>query len=299
MQNRQQFKMVLQKGIREMVKFEVLNELTLKVTMDANESIHTKAGAMIGFQGDVKFDKELLGPGNNVVGQVLGQLARRFTGENLPLMKSSARCLSECYFANEAQHVVILNLNAGERIAVESESILAFTSNCQYGVMFLPLGAVSQRGLATSTITGPGQAAVLVDGNPIVLRGQCVVDPDAMVAFTGSQPSLGLDINWKNIIGQASGESYNMKFNDPGNIVIIQPNERKSGLDISMDGRRTGSRPASQSNMSVGGAVQETGNAIGGAGDVLSHVGGMLGGGSTAGSGSQGGLGGILGNLLR
>lgn len=90
-----------------------------------------------------------------------------------------------------------------------------------------------------------------------------------------------------------------MKFNDPGNIVIIQPNERKSGLDISMDGRRTGSRPASQSNMSVGGAVQETGNAIGGAGDVLSHVGGMLGGGSTAGSGSQGGLGGILGNLLR
>ncbi len=122
----------------------------------------------------MKFDKELLGPGSNVVGQVIGQLARRFTGENLPLMKASARCMSECYFANEAQHVVVLNLDAGERIAVESESILAFTTSCQYGVMFLPLGVISQKGLATSTITGPGQAAVLVDGNPIVLKGQAV-----------------------------------------------------------------------------------------------------------------------------
>ncbi len=129
------------------------------------------------------------------------------------------------------------------------------------------------------------------------VRGQCVVDPDAMVAFTGNQPTLGLDVSWKNIIGQASGESYNMKFNDPGNVVIIQPNERKSGLDISMDGRRTGSRPSSQNNMSVGSAVHETGNAIGGAGDVLSQAGRMLGGG--AGSGSQGGLGGILGSLFR
>lgn len=40
-----------------MAKFEVLNELTLKVTMETNESIHAKAGAMIGFQGDMKFDK--------------------------------------------------------------------------------------------------------------------------------------------------------------------------------------------------------------------------------------------------
>lgn len=280
-----------------MARFEVINELTLKVTMDVNESIH-KSGTMIGFQGDVKFDKELLGPGSNVVGQVIRQLARRFTGENLPLMKASARCMSECYFANEAQHVVVLNLNAGERIAVESESILAFTTSCQYGVMFLPLGTISQKGLATSTITEPGQAAVLVDGNPIVLKGQCVVDPDAMVAFTGSQPTLGLDIGWKNLIGQASGESYNMRFNDPGNVVIIQPNERKSGLDISMDGRRTGSRPSSQDNMTAGGTVREAGNAIGGAGDVLSQAGGMLGG-STPAGGSQGGLGGIIGNLFR
>ncbi len=158
--------------------------------------------------------------------------------------------------------------------------------------MFLPLGVISQKGLATSTITGPGQAAVLVDGNPIVLKGQCIVDPDAMVAFTGGQPTLGLDIGWKNIIGQASGESYNMKFNDPGNMVIIQPSERKSGLDISMDGRRTGSRPSSQNNMSVGSAVHETGNVISGAGDALSQAGSML-------SGSQGGLGSIIGNLFR
>ena len=46
-----------------MAYFEVVNELTLKVTFDNSERIHTKAGAMIGFQGELNFDKELLGPG--------------------------------------------------------------------------------------------------------------------------------------------------------------------------------------------------------------------------------------------
>ena len=37
--------------------------------------------------------------------------------------------------------------------------------------------------------------------------------------------------------------------------IIIQPNERTSGVDVSMDGRRTGSAPTSQSSagMNIGG----------------------------------------------
>ena len=35
-----------------MAFFEVVNELTLKVTMNPGEYIHTKSGAMIGFQGN-------------------------------------------------------------------------------------------------------------------------------------------------------------------------------------------------------------------------------------------------------
>ena len=267
---------------------ETVNELTLKVTMNPGEFLHTKCGAMIGFQGNLKFDKELLGPGQNVVGQVLGQLARRFTGENMPLMKATAHSQAVGYFAFEANHVVVMNMQPNERVCVESENLLAFTPSCQYGVMFLPLGAMSQKGLATSTVTGPGQVAILVDGNPIVLKGQSVVDPDAMVAFTGNQPTLGLDIGFKNLIGQASGESYNMKFNDPNNVVIIQPNERKSGINIGMDGGSSGQRAHVQQNQTLGQAGQSVGNTLG-------QLGGMLGGGN----GQQGGgLGGMIGGLF-
>lgn len=271
-----------------MAFFEVVNELTLKVTMNPGEYIHTKSGAMIGFQGNLKFEKELLGPGRNIVGQALSQLARRFTGENLALMKTISHSQSVGYFAYEANHVVVVNLQPGERLAVESENILAFTPTCQYGVMFLPMGAMSQKGLATSTITGPGQAAVIIDGNPIVLKGQSVVDPDAMVCFMGSQPTLGLDLNWRNIIGQASGETYNMRFNDPGNVVILQPNERKSGINIGMDGGSSGQRASRQQNQTLGQAGQSVGQTLGGLGDMLGGNGGGLG----------GGIGNILGGMF-
>lgn len=282
--------------------FETLNELTLKVTFEQGERIHTKVGAMIGFQGNLKFDKELLGPGSNVVGQAVGQLVRRFTGENLPLMKTSAHSQSIGYFADNAQHVVVINLNAGERIGVESENILAFTESCKYGVMFLPTGVIGGKGLATSTIEGPGQVAITVDGNPIVLKGQSVVDPDAMIAFTGLQPTVGLDLSWKNLIGQASGESYNLKFNDPNNVVIIQPKERQAGLDISMDGKRTGSKPQMQNNPTVGQAMNQVGNTMQSAGNMMNQAGNTMnnmGNQNPMGGQGQGGIGDILGNLFR
>lgn len=271
-----------------MPKFEVVNELTLKVTFDTSEYIHTKVGAMIGYQGNMHFDKELLGPGNNIVGQALGQLARRFTGENLPLVKAIPKSPSVCYFANLAQHVTVLDLAPGERLAVESESILAFSASCKYGVMFLPTGVIGQKGLATSTITGPGSVAFLTDGNPIVLKGACYIDADAMVAFTGNQPGISLDLSWKNLIGNAGGESYSLKFTDPNNIVIVQPYERISGIDIGMDGK--GGKPQMQDNnlFRQGGnqGFDAVGDAFGGNNGFGNNKGGL------------GGLGSILGGII-
>lgn len=253
-----------------MPQFETVNELSLKVTFNDGQPIHTKMGSMIGYQGAIKFEKELIGPGQNVIGAAVSQLARRFTGENMQLMKAIPNGNCECYFAYEANHVVILNLQQGERIAVESENILAFTDSCSYGVMFLATGVVSQKGLATSTLTGPGQAAILVDGNPIVLRGQSTVDPDAMVAFMGAQPTISLDLSWKNLIGQSSGESYAMRFNDPGNVVIIQPKERNSGINIGMDGGSSGTSASNQQNpgfsSSAGGLAGQVGGILKGLG---------------------------------
>lgn len=262
-----------------MAKFEVVNELTLKVTFNNQERVHTKAGAMIGFQGRLKFDKELLGPDNNrgVAGAIMGQIGRRLSGENLPLMLVTPQSESIGYFANEAQHVVVLDLRPGEKVSVESENILAFTESCRYGVRFMGMGVVSQKGLMTSTLVGPGQVALLTDGNPIVLNGPCCVDPDAFVFWVGQEdPQFKMQLSWKNIIGQASGESYFFQFNDPSSIVVIQPNERTSGIDIGIDGQ--GGRPTRQDNN----LFREGGNQM-----FNQNNGGM-----------NSGLGGIIGGIL-
>ena len=289
-----------------MLKLETVNELTLKVTGDAGDVLFTKAGAFICGecygQKNYKFEKLLLGPQGNPLQAALGQLSRRFTGENLPLMKVMMHGQSITYYANEAQHVVVIPLRQGETISVESENILAFTPDCKYGVRFLASGVVSQKGLATSTLTGMGpnaQVAVLVDGNPIVMsnmqNGQTIeCDPDAMVCFVGQDPGFKLDLSFKNLLGSrgASGESYMMEWG--GNkraTVIIQPNERTSGVNIGMDGGSSGQRAQRQDNQSFSEAGQSIGNTLG-------QLGGMLGGGGNNGMGGQGGLGGMLGGLF-
>lgn len=284
-----------------MLKLETVNELTLKVTADAGDVVFTKAGAFIGGecygQKNYQFEKVLLGPQGNPLAAAIGQLGRRFTGENLPLMKVLMRGQSVTYYANEAQHVVVIPLRQGETISVESENILAFTSDCKYGIRFLASGVISQKGLATSTLTGMGpnaQVAVLVDGNPIVMsniqNGQTIeCDPDAMVCFVGQDPGFKLDLSWKNLIGQASGESYMMEWG--GNrraTVIIQPNERKSGINIGMDGGSSGQRASRQQNQTLGQAGQSVGQTLGGLGDMLGGNGGGLG----------GGIGNILGGMF-
>lgn len=291
-----------------MLKLETVNELTLKVTSDGSgqDQLFTKAGAFISGESfgnkNYQFEKVLLGPQGNPLAAAFGQLTRRFTGENLPLMKVTMRGQSVTYYANEAQHVVVIPLRQGETISVESENILAFTPDCKYSVRFLASGVISQKGLATSTLTGMGpnaQVAVLVDGNPIVLSNQqngstIEVDPDAMVCFVGQDPGFKLDLSWKNLIGQASGESYMMEWG--GNrraTVIVQPNERKSGVNIGMDGGSSGQRADRQQNQSLGQAGQSIGQTLG-------NLGGMLGGGNNGGMGGQGGggLGGMLGGLF-
>lgn len=285
-----------------MIKFETVNELTLKITCQGSGVVFTKAGAFIAGENygakNYQFEKVLLGPEGNPLQALARQIGRRFTGENLPLMKVTSRGDNITYYANDEQHVVCFKLNQGERISVESENILAFTGDCNYSVRFLAQGVISQKGLATSTLTGVGPeayVAVLVEGNPIVLsnmqNGSTIeADPDAVVCWIGADPGFKLDLSWKNLIGQASGETYMFEWGeDSATTVIIQPKERTSGLDISMDGRRTGQQATRQDNQSVR-------EAAGSVGDTLSSLGRMLGGGgSTSGGGGLAGLGRTLG----
>lgn len=231
-----------------MVKFEVFNEVILMVTCTGGDQIFTRAGAWIGGDNygarNFKFTKVMLGPQNNVAQALMGQFVRRMTGENIPLMKVELMGDSVTFYANRQQHVVVYQLAQGESIFVESENILAFSSQCAYDVRFMGQGVISQKGLATTKLTGNGPeayAAVLVNGNPLVLSnvqtGNTITcDPDAVVCWTNSDPDIKLDVSWQNLIGQHSGESYLFEWDGARRTtVIIQPQERPSGVSVSMD----------------------------------------------------------------
>lgn len=76
-----------------MLSFETINELTLKVTCTGSDVLFVKAGAFIAGDNcgpkNYRFEKVLLGPQQSVGQALFGQLARRVTGENIPLMKVS------------------------------------------------------------------------------------------------------------------------------------------------------------------------------------------------------------------
>lgn len=235
-----------------MLTFETINELTLKVTCTGNDVLITKTGAFIAgesFGGkNYKFEKLLLGPQNNFAQAALGSLVRRVTGENIPLMKVTMSGDSVTYYANYGQHVIVYKLGMGEVISVESENILAFTQDCKYSVRFIGVGVLSQKGLATSTLTGNGEnayVAILSDGNPIVLsnlhnNSTICVDPDAVICWMSQQgygdPQITTDLSWKTLIGQHSGESYSFEWsgNQPVS-VLIQPSERQGGIRVAID----------------------------------------------------------------
>ena len=233
-----------------MITFETLNELTLKVTCRGSDILYTKAGAFIAgdsFTKNYKFEKVLLGPQESFGRALLGSLTRRIAGENIPLMKATLNGDSVTYYAHCGQHILVYRLEVGETISVESENILAFTQDCDYKVRFLGIGVLSQKGLATTTLTGMGKnalVAILSDGNPLVLsnvqsRSTISADPDAVICWIGSgrcDPEIKTDINWKTLIGQASGESYSFEWGGGQPVtVIIQPSERSGGIRIGID----------------------------------------------------------------
>ena len=234
-----------------MLTFETINELTLKVTCSGSDVLFAKAGAFVAGSNtgakNYSFEKLLLGPQGNIGQALLGQLVRRVAGENLPLMKVNLNGDSVTYYANYGQHVVIYHLEKGETVSVESENILAFTQDCDYSVRFIGVGILSQKGLATSTLTAKGNnayVAVLSDGNPIVLSNvnsneTIAVDPDAVICWMGNgncDPRVATDVSWKNLIGQHSGQSYQFEWaGNAGVTVIIQPSERKGGIRLGID----------------------------------------------------------------
>ncbi len=207
-----------------MPTFSLKNDRLLEVTL-MNEKVSALAGAMVAYEGQMKFEKLVLGGEG-----LFGALRRAVSNEGMPLMSTSGS--GKVYFAHDAQTISILPLQ-NEKLFIESRNLLAFDQTLRTSTAFQGLRGGSGSGFFTTTVEGNGNVAVFSDGNLIRLEvspqwGPLFVDPDAFIAYKGNiQQEFHFDVNWRTMIGQTSGESYQLKFTGNG-VVFIQPSELKS-----------------------------------------------------------------------
>ena len=210
--------------------YQQINEKMIEVSL-AKEEVFAKKGAMISYQGDVAFSRSFL------AGQGVQSMAMRAaTNEGYALML--AKGSGKVYYAYNGLFATIIPVR-NETLYVESDALLAFDARLTAGTMFLGnqggvagilRGAVSGQGLFTTTLRGTGDVAILSDGNciglPVTSAVPVCVDPQAYIGHTGELAStIVTDVNWKTFVGQASGESYQIKFSGTGT-VYIQASER-------------------------------------------------------------------------
>lgn len=194
--------------------------LAVELTGDA---VKAKNGAMVAYDGEMTF-KKMTGGGEGLRGLV----TRRITGEAMAVMEVKGH--GTCYFADRATEINLVRLT-GEKLHVEASNLLVTEPALRTGTTFTGLRGASQgNGLFTTTVEGTGQAAIMSDGPAIVLRVTAqtplVVDPGAYIAHTGDlRQQLQSAVGWRTLIGEGSGESFQIRFEGEG-LVYVQPSER-------------------------------------------------------------------------
>lgn len=210
--------------------YRQINEKMIEVTLD-NEEVFAIKGAMVAVQGDVAFSRAFTA-GEGIQGMAM----RAATNEGHALMSAKGR--GKICYAYDGRFVTIVQVT-GDTLYVEADNLLAYDARLTSGTMFLGnqggvsgvlRGAVSGQGLFTTTLSGRGEAAILSDGNaiglPVTPDVPLCVDPQAYIGHTGQlQSNIVTDVNWKTFVGQASGESYQIRFTGTGT-VWIQASER-------------------------------------------------------------------------
>ena len=207
-----------------MTQIRLSGPRVLEATL-TGDTVRAATGAMIAYDGDVKFKNAGMGGGDGLKAAI----KRRATGESMSMMECTGK--GTVWFAKDAMEVLLIQLQ-GDMIRAESDHLLLLDAGLKTDVSFAGLrGMSSGQGLFTSTVTGQGTVALLsLGGPPIALEVSpqfpLVVDPDAFIASRGQlNQSFVTDVSWRNLIGESSGEAFSLRFEGSG-VVYIQPEER-------------------------------------------------------------------------
>ncbi|WP_144905746.1 AIM24 family protein [Halobellus captivus] len=197
--------------------FQLENSYTLDVAVEG--SVLAKAGSMIAYSGDLTFTGRA-----SAEGGITGFLKQAATGEGTPVMTVEGS--GHVYLADHQKKVQILELSADDSITVNGEDVLAFENDVSYEISTIDSLAGSFAGGFTNVfLEGPGYVAITTHGDPLVLEPPVATDPSATVAWSGTSPNVQVNRNLSDMIGQESGERYQMNFEGTDGFVVVQPYE--------------------------------------------------------------------------
>lgn len=201
--------------------FELETPQLLEINLN-NQFVWTKNGAMVGYVGNIKFEREGM-----LSGGIGNFLKKSLTGEGAKLMKASGT--GRLYVADGGKKVQVLHLN-NESICVNGNDILAHDQTIKNQITMLKsVAGMMSGGIFQVRLTGTGHVAITTHGDPLVLmvssENPVFTDPNATVAWSGNlSPELKANVSLKSFIGRGSGEEFQMKFSGEG-WVLIQPYE--------------------------------------------------------------------------
>lgn len=200
--------------------FELESDRMLEVNL--NGLVWMKMGAMVAYRGQIKFTREGIlehGLGNLLKKAVSGEGARLTKGEGTGKM----------YLADRGKKISIIQLG-GEAICVNGNDILAFESTISNEIkMMRRIAGMVAGGLFNYRLSGTGLIAITSHYNPLTLRvtpgNPVFTDPNATIAWSANlTPDFKTDISLKTFLGRGSGESFQMRFEGDG-FVVVQPYE--------------------------------------------------------------------------
>jgi len=198
--------------------FTLQNPRLLKIEL-SETNVMARNGAMVAYQGDVRFEHK--------GGGISRLLKKAATGESLRLMEATGS--GELFLANHAMLVHILSLR-DDSLTVNGENILAFETGIDWDVTRVKGGTTGMLagGIFNIALRGTGLVALVSDGDPLRLEvgsEPVGVDPQAAIAWSGGvTTNLKTDMQAKSLIGMGSGESIQLTMSGQG-CVLIQPSE--------------------------------------------------------------------------
>jgi uncharacterized protein (AIM24 family) len=185
--------------------FELEKPQLLEINLN-NQSVWTKIGSMVGYIGNIKFEKQGMLSGG------LGNLLKKaISGEGARLMKAEGT--GKLYVADSGKKVRILHLN-NESVCVNGNDVLAHEQSIKNDITMLKsVAGMMSGGLFQVKLSGTGHIAITTHGDPLTLlvtpENPVFTDPNATVAWSGNlSPELKTNVSFKSLIGRGSVKNF-------------------------------------------------------------------------------------------